>query len=84
MSKKLNDPSKGNKNLGTKQRGLGMLINSDPETQQNEKVSSKEFDTKDVKINSLRVPTEIFDKLKYENRGVTKASMRDMILSAIA
>ena len=41
MAKKLNDPSKGNKNLGTKQRGLGMLINSDHETQQKEKNSSK-------------------------------------------
>ncbi|MEB2774561.1 hypothetical protein SYJ56_04545 [Algoriphagus sp. D3-2-R+10] len=37
MSKKLNDPSKGNKNLGTKQIGLGMLINANPETPQKEK-----------------------------------------------
>ena len=53
MAKKLNDPSKGNKNLGTKQRGIGVLINPEPEVQQKEKVSSKEFDTDDVKIYSL-------------------------------
>ncbi|WP_232424883.1 hypothetical protein [Algoriphagus resistens] len=58
MATKLNNPSKGNKNLGIKQRGLGMLIKSDPETQQKEKVSSKEFDTEDVKIYSLWIPTE--------------------------
>ncbi|WP_232425008.1 hypothetical protein [Algoriphagus resistens] len=52
MAKILSDPSKGNKNLGTKQRGLGMLINSEPEPQQKEKVSSKEFDTEGVKIYS--------------------------------
>ena len=46
----LNDPSKGNKNLATKQRRIGMLINSEPELQQKEKVSSKEFDTEDVEI----------------------------------
>ena len=28
MAKKLNDPSKGYKNLGRKQRGIGMLINT--------------------------------------------------------
>ncbi|WP_157243506.1 hypothetical protein [Algoriphagus resistens] len=50
MAKKLNDPSKGNKNLGAKQRGLGMLINSEPELPQKETVSSKEFETEDVKI----------------------------------
>lgn len=82
MAKKLNDPSKGNKNLGTKQRGLGMLINPEPEIQQKEK-SSKEFDTEDVKIYSLRIPTAMFDKLKYEIGRETKASMRDMILTAI-
>ncbi|MEB2774556.1 hypothetical protein SYJ56_04520 [Algoriphagus sp. D3-2-R+10] len=32
MAKKLNDSSKGNKNLGIKQRGLGMLINTEPES----------------------------------------------------
>ena len=37
MAKKLNDPSKGNKNLGTKQRGIGVLINPEPEIQQKEK-----------------------------------------------
>ena len=84
MAKKLNDPSKGNKNLGTKQRGLGMLINPEQEIQQKEKVSSKEFDTEDVKIYSLRIPTAMFDKLKYEIGRETKASMRDMILTAIA
>ncbi len=84
MAKKLNDPSKGNKNLGSQQRGLGMLINSEPEIQQKEKVSSKEFDTEDVKIYSLRIPTAMFDKLKYEIGRETKASMRDMILTAIS
>jgi hypothetical protein len=84
MAKKLNDPSKGNKNLGTKQRGLSMLINPDPETQQKEKTSNKEFDTEDVKIYSLRIPTAMFDKLKYEIGRETKASMRDMILTAVA
>jgi hypothetical protein len=84
MAKKLNDPSKGNKNLGTKQRGLGMLINPEPELPQKEKVSSKEFDTEDVKIYSLRIPTAMFDKLKYEIGRETKASMRDMILKAVA
>ena len=66
MAKKLNDASKGNKNLGTSKRGLGMLINPEPETQQKEKVSSKELDTEDVKIYSLGIPTPMFDKLKYE------------------
>ena len=84
MAKKLNDPSKGNKNLGTKQRGIGVLINPETELQQKEKVSSKEFDTEDVKIYSLRIPTAMFDKLKYEIGRETKASMRDMILTAIA
>lgn len=83
MAKNLNDPSKGNKNLGSKQRGLGMLINSEPEIQQKEKLSNKEFDTEDVKIYSLRIPTAMFDKLKYEIGKETKASMRDMILTAI-
>jgi hypothetical protein len=84
MAKKLNDPSKGNKNLGNQQRGLGMLINAEPETQQKEKTSSKEFDTEDVKIYSLRIPSAMFDKLKYEIGRETKASMRDMILKAVA
>ena len=61
-----------------------MLINSEPESQQKEKTSSKEFDTEDVKIYSLRYPTEMFDKLKYEIGGETKLSMRDMILKAVA
>ncbi|MEB2782823.1 hypothetical protein U3A58_20750 [Algoriphagus sp. C2-6-M1] len=74
MAKRLNDPSKGNKNLGTKQRGLGMLIKSEPETQEKEKVSSKEFDTEDVKIYSLRIPTDMFDKLNYEIGRETNAS----------
>tara|TARA_R110000850_G_scaffold120328_3_gene237695 strand:- start:3001 stop:3225 length:225 start_codon:yes stop_codon:yes gene_type:complete len=65
-------------------RGLGMLINPEPEVQQKEKVSSKEFDTEDVKIYSLRIPTDMFDKLKYEIGKETKASMRDMILTAVA
>lgn len=83
MAKKLNDPSRGNKNLGTQQRGLGMLINAEPETPQKEKSSSKEFDTEDVKIYSLRIPTAMFDKLKYEIGRETKLSMRDMILKAV-
>ncbi|WP_373400029.1 hypothetical protein V8V91_10640 [Algoriphagus halophilus] len=37
MAKKLNDPSKGNKNLETPKRGLGMLINPETETQQKKK-----------------------------------------------
>ena len=82
MTKKLNNPNKGNKNLGTTKRGLGMLIN--PEPQQKEKASSKEFDTEDVKIYSLRIPTPMFDKLKYEIGRETKLSMRDMILKAVA
>ena len=84
MAKKLNDPRKGNKNLGTTKRGLSMLINSEPELQQKEKTSSKEFDTEDVKIYSLRIPTPMFDKLKYEIGRETKLSMRDMILKAVA
>lgn len=84
MAKKLNDPSKGNKNLGTKQRGIAVLINSEPEIQQKEKGSSKEFDTEDVKIYSLRIPTAMFDKLKYEIGRKTKLSMRDMILKAVS
>lgn len=83
MAKKLNDPSKGNKNLGTQPRGLGMLINAEPETPQKEKISSKEFDTEDVKIYSLRIPSAMFDKLKYEIGRETKSSMRDMILKAV-
>tara|TARA_R110000850_G_scaffold120328_3_gene237699 strand:- start:6162 stop:6296 length:135 start_codon:yes stop_codon:yes gene_type:complete len=31
---KLNNQIKGNKNLGIKQRGIGMLIGPDPETPQ--------------------------------------------------
>lgn len=61
-----------------------MLINSEPETQQKEKVSSKEFDTEDLKIYSLRIPTDMFDKLKYEIGRETKLSMRDLILKAVA
>ncbi|WP_373400041.1 hypothetical protein V8V91_10700 [Algoriphagus halophilus] len=84
MAKKLNDPSKGNKNLGTPKRGPGMLINSEPETQQKEKASSRVFDNEDVKIYSLRIPTPMFDKLKYEIGREIKLSMRDMILKAVA
>ena len=84
MAKKLNDPSKGNKDLGAPKRGLGMLINSEPESQQKAKASIKEFDTEDVKIYSLRIPTPMFDKLKYEIGRETKLSMRDMILKAVA
>lgn len=84
MAKKLNDPSKGNKNLGTKQSGFGMLINPEPEKQQKEKVSSKEFDTEDVRIYSIRIPTGMFDKLKYKIGRETKLSMRDMILKAVS
>ena len=84
MEKKLNDPSKGNEYLGAKQRGLGMLINPESEIQQKEKSSSKEFDTEDVKIYSLRIPTDMFDKLKYEIGREANASMRDMILTAVA
>jgi hypothetical protein len=84
MAKKLNDPSKGNKNLGNMKRGLGILINPEPEVQQKVKVSNKEFDTEDVKIYSLRIPTAMFDKLKYEIGKETKASMRDMILKAVS
>ena len=61
-----------------------MLINSEPESQQKEKSSSKEFDTEDLKIYSLRIPTDMFDKLKYEIGRETKLSMRDMILKAVA
>ena len=84
MAKRLNDPSKGNKNLGTSKRGLGMLINPEPESQQNEKASSKEFDTEDATIYSLRIPTPMYDKLKYEIGRETKLSMRDMVLTAIS
>lgn len=48
MAKNLNNPSKRNKNLDTPKRGLGILINPEPETYQKEKASNKEFDTKDV------------------------------------
>lgn len=58
-----------------------MLIN--PESQQKEKSSSKEFDTEDEKIYSLRTPTPMFDKLKYKIGRETKLSMRDMILKAV-
>ena len=61
-----------------------MLINSEPELPQKEKKSSKEFDTEDVKIYSLRIPTPMFDKLKYELGRETKLSMRDMILKAVS
>lgn len=84
MAKKLNDPSEGNKNLGVNQRGLGMLLKSENEKQQKEKRSTSGFDTEDVKIYSLRIPTEMHDKLKYEIGKETKASMRDLILTAIA
>ena len=46
MAKKLNDPRKGNKNLGTKHRGLGILINSEPEIPQNEKYQAKSLTLK--------------------------------------
>ena len=61
-----------------------MLINPEPETPQKEKNSSKEFETEDVKIYSLRILTPMFDKLKYEIGRETKLSMRDMILKAVA
>ena len=60
-----------------------MLINPEPETQQKEKISSKEIDTEDVKIYSLRIPTPMFDKLKHEIGKETKLSLRDMILKAV-
>jgi hypothetical protein len=41
MANKLNDPSKSNKNLGTKQQGIGVLINSVPEIQQKKKYQAK-------------------------------------------
>ncbi|WP_268034885.1 hypothetical protein [Algoriphagus sp. PAP.12] len=37
-----------------------------------------------MKIYSLRIPTAMFDKLKYEIGRETKLSMRDMILKAVA
>ena len=52
-----------------------MLINPEPKTHQKEKASSKEFDTEDVKIYSLRIPTPMFDKLKHEIGRETKLSM---------
>lgn len=59
-----------------------MLINSEPESQQKEKTSNKEFDSEDVIIYSLRIPARLLDKLKYEIGRETKLSMRDMILKA--
>ena len=61
-----------------------MMINPEPEMQQKEKVSSKEVDTENVIIHSLRIPTDLFDKLKYEIGRETKASMRDTIMKAVA
>lgn len=61
-----------------------MLINSEPETQQKEKTSSKEFNAENVKIHSLRIPIPMIDKLKYEIGRETKLSMRDMILKAVS
>lgn len=86
MAKNLKDPSEGNKNMGTTKRGLASLINPEPESekQQKEKESPASFDTEDVKIYSLRIPTSMHDKLKYEIGKETKASMRDLILTAIA
>ncbi|WP_262480993.1 hypothetical protein [Algoriphagus resistens] len=37
-----------------------------------------------MKIYSLRIPTDMLDKLKYGIGRDTKASIRDMILTAIA
>ena len=59
-----------------------MLINSDPEPQQKEK-SRKEFDIEEAKIYSLRIPSDMFDKLKYERGWEAKPSMWGIILTAI-
>ena len=59
-----------------------MLIHPEPEIHQKEKVSNKKFDSDDVEIYSLRNPTDMSDKLKYEIGRETKLSIRDMILKA--
>jgi len=82
MAKKsLNDPSEGNKNLGGKTRGVGVMFSN---SQNQEKASKKSFDTEDVKIYSLRLPTDMYDKLKYDIAKEKKSSLRDLILKAVS
>jgi hypothetical protein len=82
MAKKnLKDPSEGNKNI---RRGIDVLINP-VDGQQKEKEAAKinSFDTENVSTYTLRIPNNMFEKLKYDLAKEKKASMRDLILKAI-
>lgn len=82
MAKKnLKDPSEGNKNI---RRGIDVLINP-VDGQQKEKEAGKinSFDTENVSTYTLRIPNNMFEKLKYDLAKEKKASMRDLILKAI-
>lgn len=82
MTKKnLKDPSEGNKNI---RRGIDVLINP-VDGQQKEKEATKinSFDTENVSTYTLRIPNNMFEKLKYDLAKEKKASMRDLILEAI-
>lgn len=80
MAKKnLKDPSEGNKNIG---RGIGVLINP-VEKQQKENHTTPSFDTENVTPYSLRIPNDMYEKLKYDLAKQKKASMRDLILEAV-
>lgn len=82
MAKKnLKDPSVGNKNIG---RGIGALI-SPVENQQKGKndKSTPSFDTENVTPYTLRIPNNMFEKLKFDLAKEKKSSMRDLILEAV-
>lgn len=82
MAKKiLKDPSEGNKNLG---RGVGALLNPvDNQKKEKEKNKTSSFDTENVTSFTISIPTDMFEKLKYEVAKEKKATMRHLILEAI-
>lgn len=81
MAKKnLKDPSEGNKNI----RGVGVLLNPVEKRQKEKDVNkSNFFDTENVTTYSLRIPNDMYEKLKYDLAKEKKASMRDLILEAV-
>lgn len=82
MAKKnLKDPSEGNKNI---RRGIDVLINPvDGQQKEKEATKNNSFDTENVSTYTLRIPNNMFEKLKYDLAKEKKASMRDLILKAI-
>ena len=82
MAKKnLKDPSEGNKNI---RRGIEVLINpSDRQQKEKDENNITSFDTENVTPYSLRIPNDMYEKLKYDIAKEKKSSMRDLILKAV-